>query len=198
MSKEIGHRSGEAQCCLNLGTMLMNHDECVRAEEYIKKALTISDSIGHIKTQFFSLQSLAQKRIHENKIQEAICYFIASIAKCEEMRGSLRDNDEFKLSFLDHYICSYQDLCTLLCENGNSNAALYVSELMKARALADLMSAQYSVKNHITANPKIWAATESIMDKEPNSSCLYLTYSPDRIYLWVLLRQVKLRIFEKS
>ena len=128
----------------------------------LKKALTISESIGHIKTQFLSLQSLAQKRIHENKIQEAISYFLASIAKCEQMRGSLRDNDEFKLSFSDHYICSYQDLCTLLCETGNSNAALYVSQLTKA--LADLMSAQYSVKNQITANPKTWADIESIMD----------------------------------
>ena len=188
ISKEIGHRSGEAQCCLDLGTMLLLHGDCVRAEEYVKNALAISEGIGHVKTQLLSLQSLAQKRVHEKKIQEAIFYFLASISKCEKMRGSLRDNDEFKLSFSDHYSCSYQDLCTLLCETGNSNAALHVSELRKARALADLMSARYSVKNPIIANLKLktWADIESIMDKEPNSSCLYLSYSPDSIYFWVL------------
>ena len=104
------------------------------------------------------------------------------------MRGSLRDNDHWKISFADSNISSYHNLCRLLCEIGNPQPALYVSELGKARALADLMSAHYSVKIQVSANPQTWFGIESIMDKERNCSCLYVSYSLDMIYFWILKR----------
>ena len=51
---------------------------------------------------------------------------------------------------------------------------LYVSELSRARALADLMSAQYSVENQISANPQIWAGLEGIVAKECDRTRLYV------------------------
>ena len=104
------------------------------------------------------------------------------------MRGSLRDNDHWKISFTDSNMSSYHSLCRLLCQTGNPQSALYVLELGKARALADLMSAQYSVKNQFSANPQTWSEIESIMDKERNCSCLYVSYSLDTIYFWILKR----------
>ena len=71
----------------------------------------------------------------EGKIQEAISCFLSGIEKCEQVRGSLRDNDKFKIFFSDFNINSYRDLSMLLCVNGNPNIALYVSELSRARAL---------------------------------------------------------------
>ena len=76
----------------------------------------------------------------------------------------------------------------MLCLTGNPEQALCVSELGKARALADLMSAQYAVKNQVSANPQTWAGIETIMDRERNCSCLYVSYSLDRIYFWILKR----------
>ena len=102
------------------------------------------------------------------------------------MRGSLRDNDQFKISFSDRNIPSYRDLSMFPCETGNPTEALYVSELSRARALADLMSAQYSVENKISANPRTWAGLEGIVDKECNRTCLYVSYHSDSIYLWNL------------
>ena len=102
------------------------------------------------------------------------------------MRGSLRDNDHWKISYADKNITSYHSLCKLLCQTGNPQQALYVSELGKARALVDLMSAQYSVKNKVSANPQTWSGIETIMDIESNSSCLYVSYSLDTIYFWIL------------
>ena len=129
---------------------------------------------------------MAHLRLKEGKIQEAISYFLSGIGKCEEMRGSLRDNDQFKVSFLDLNITSYRELSTLLCEIGNPTEALYVSELWKARALADLMSARYSVENQISANPRSWAGLEGIVAKGCNRTCLYVSYFSDSIYLWNL------------
>jgi len=186
ISKETGSEEVEAKGCSNLGVLLLNQAEHDRGEEYIKKGLASSEAIGDIKGQFDSLQIMAHLRMKEGKIQEAISYFLSAIEKSEEMRGCLRDNDQFKISFTDHNIGSYRDLSALLCETGNPTEALYVSELSNARALADLMSTQYSVENQISANPRTWAGIEGIVGKECNRTCLYASYHFESIYLWII------------
>ncbi len=73
-----------------------------------------------------------------------------------------------------------------MCFAGNHNEALQISELGRARALADLMSAQYSVEKEISDNPQSWVSIESIMKKEPNSTCLYASYTSEDMFLWTL------------
>ena len=189
ISKEIGNRAEEAIGYLSLGHFFYKQSECERAEQYIKEALSLSEKIGHIAMQSQSLQIIAHIRMKEGKIQEAISYFLSGIDKCEQMRGSLRDNDKLKISFSDHNIHSYRDLSMLLCATGSPIKALYVSELSRARALADLMLArysQYSLKNQILADPRTWAGLESIVAKECNRTCLYVSYHSNSIYLWIL------------
>ena len=186
--KEIGHREEEVRCCLLLGLTLFKDGECVKADEQFVKALAISDDIGSILGHFQSLEALALVRSQEGKNLEATSYLLTAIEKCEKMRGSLRDNDHWKISFTDNKISSYNNLCRLLCKNGHPELALYVLELGKARALADLMSARYSVTSQVSANPETWAGIETIMDRELNCSCLYVSYSLDRMYFWILKR----------
>ena len=187
ISKEIGDREKEANGYFSLGLFFFVQSEDERAEKYINKALASSEEIGDIDGQFRSLTLVASIRMKEGKIQEAISYFLSGIEKCEKIRGSLRDNDQFKISFCDLNIRSYRDLSVLLCQIGNPTEALYVSELSRARALADLMSARYSLENKISANPRTWAGLlEGIVAKECNRTCLYVSYHSDNIYLWIL------------
>ena len=186
ISKEIGHRVIEANCCLLSGKVLFKDGEHVKAEEHFMKSLQISEDIGNIFMLFKSFYELARLRVQEGKNQEATSYLLASIEKCEKIRGSLQDNDQWKISFSDSRISPYRDLCTLLCKTDNRERALYVSELGKARTLADLMSAKYSVKNQVSANPQTWSGIESIMNRERDCSCLYLSYSSDSMYFWIL------------
>ena len=188
ISKEIGHRALEASCYLTLGSILFKDGEYDKAEEHFKKSLAISEDIGDVSGHFESLKAIAGVRFQEGNIQEATSYLLTAIEKCEKLRGSLRDNDQWKISFTDTNISSYQNLCTLLCDTGNPEQALYVSELGKARALTDLMSAQYAVKNQVFTNPQAWSGIETIMDRERNCSCLHVSYSLDRIYFWILKR----------
>jgi len=188
-SKEIGNRETEVHGYVSLGKLFFRQSDYDRAEEYIKDALALSEKIGDIAIQFLSLEMMARIRMKEGKIQEAISYFLSGIEKCEEMRGSLRDNDQFKISFSDRNIRFYRDLSALLCETGNPTEALCVSELSRARALADLMSAQYSqypVENQISADPRTWDGLESTVAKICNRTCLYVSYHSDSIYLWIL------------
>ena len=69
---------------------------------------------------------------------------------------------------------------------GRPNKALHVEELGRARALADLMSAQYPVKRNISVNPQSWVGIESIIKKESNCCCLYISYCAQLMAMWIL------------
>ena len=186
ISREIGERFLETACFITLGNVLFQEGEYVKAEEYYRKSLAISEDIRTARLQYVSLEALARLKLQEGKNEEATSYLLASIDKCEKMRDSLRENDQWKISFLEGMISPYRRLCTLLCESKNPKPALHVSERGRARALADLMSAQYSVKNRLSANPQTGTDIESIMESELNCSCLYVSYSPGSIYFWIL------------
>ncbi|XP_020620214.1 tetratricopeptide repeat protein 28-like [Orbicella faveolata] len=74
----------------------------------------------------------------------------------------------------------------MFCLFGNHNNALYVLELARARALADLMKTQHSVELHISANPKTWFGIENIMKNESDCACLYISYVDHFVFLWIL------------
>ena len=188
MSKESGNCDVEAAGCLNLGVLLIKQTEYDRGEEYIMRALALSQAVGDIEKQFNSFKTMSHLRMKEGKSEEAFLFLFLAIEKSEEMRGSLRDNDQFKISFSDRNIRSYRDLSASFCADGNPTAALYVSELSNARALADLMSAQYSVESQISANLLTWLGNghRDIVDKECNRTCLYVSYYYESIYLWIL------------
>ncbi|XP_078354525.1 uncharacterized protein LOC144639152 isoform X3 [Oculina patagonica] len=187
ISKEIGDRKREALVSSNLGFLFEFLGEYVEAEENHKTALAISEEIGDVKEQPKLLCNLGFVMLQAGKIQEALSYLLPSIQKCENMREFLRDNDQFKISFSHENDYVYWVLTAFFCAAGNPNRALYVSELCRARALADLMSAKYSVKNQISANPQSWVGIESVMDKEPTRcTCLYFSYDDHDIFLWIL------------
>ena len=132
-------------------------------EEYVKKALALSDKIGDNGTQLSSFIEMAKLRRRQGKNEEAIWYLLSGFRKCEEMRGSLHDNDGFKIAFSDHQALCYRRLVNLLGQTGKLVEALYVSELLKARALADLMPAHYSLENQISADPRAWVVQKGVL-----------------------------------
>ena len=144
------------------------------------------EAVGDISGQFSSHEMMGQLRIVEGKIQEAIWYFHSAIKKCEKMNDSLYRNDAFKISLLDRNIRCYRTLSRLLFATGNPINALHASELSRARALADLMSAKYSVKNQISSNPLTWTSLEGIVTAGCNQTFLYVSYFSEWIYLWIL------------
>ena len=186
--REIGDKEGEASCYLNLGSLFCSLEKYAEAKEYHRKALAISKEIGDIQKQLKTHYHLACDELFEGKKiqQEVVSDLFSSIEKSEEMRSLLRENEQFKISLQEENIHSYRLLSALLCNSGNPNEALYVVELERARALADLMSAQYAVKLELSANPQSWFGIERIMNKEINCSCLYLSYWASNVFVWVL------------
>ena len=184
---EIGDREGEASSFANLGVLFLylNRKDDM-AEEYLEKALSISREIGTVDQEFQFCSKMTVVKLHQGKIHEALEYMLKSIKICENLRGFLEGSDEFKISFSDVHTFPYRQLCQFYCVSENPNNALYVLELGRARALADLMAAQYSVESQMSTDPQSWFGVENIMKKESNCTCLYISYYNQDVFLWVV------------
>ena len=183
---QIGDKQGEAVDYVHLGALYHSLGEYVMAEGYIETALSISRDIEDLDTEFHCLSKLSVVKLCQCKRQEACDYLFQCMNISETLRSFLEDNDDFKASSSDVRGFPYWVLSALFCFWANPNHALYVLELARARALADLMATQYSIESQITADPQSWIGIESIMKKESNSSCLYISYYDHDLFFWVL------------
>ena len=180
---EVGGKESEATCYGNLGGLFIFLGEHVKAEDYLKKAISISKDIGDLHKEFVFLSKISGLKLLQGKMMEARDYLTLSIKVSEDLYGFLKGNDQFKISFLDTTNFPYQTLSQLMCVSGNPKDALYVLELARARALAELMATQYSVEKQITADPQSWIGIENIMKKESDCVCLYIS---SFLGLWIL------------
>ena len=187
MNKEIGDKAGVARDYANLGDVFLSLGEYAKAKEYHEKGLVLSNEIGSTEVQFRSqlLLTLDNLLLGGTK-DEAVLSLFACIKKCEKMRDFLRGEEQLNIWFSDEHILPYNLLSALLCSIGNPSNALYVTELGRARALGDLMSAQYSVVNQISVNPQSWVGIDKIVKKESNCACLYISSYEENILLWIL------------
>ena len=109
---------------------------------------------------------------------------LPSTRKCDVV---LEGNDQFKISLLDKHSASYQLLSAVYCLRvGNAKEALSVLELGRGRALADLISGQYSAQQQISVDPLSWPDIERIVRKEIDCNCLYVSYYYQYMFLWIL------------
>ena len=187
MKKEIGDREGEAEDYMHLNKLFYSTGEPVIAEGYLEKALSISQDIGDLEKEVNCLCVFTFMKIIQENIQDALYYMVLCIEKSERLHGLLRDNDQFKISFSDIRRSRYRIIAAFFVFCGNPNKALYVVELARARALADLMATQYSVDRQKSAgHPLSWTGIENIVKHESNCSCLYISYFEKGMFLWIL------------
>lgn len=72
-------------------------------------------------------------------------------------------------------------------DTGDSKYALYVEELRRARALADLMAAQYSImRPQFSGDLQSWCDIQDIIKKEASCNCLYLSIHYEDVRIWIL------------
>ena len=183
---EIGSRAGIANCYGKLGSLLYFFGEHVMAENYLEKAVSINQDIGDLGQELDCLCLLTSVKLFQDKFQEAFDCLLLSVKRSENLRGHLRENDQFKISFSDVHDFPYMNLAALFVFWGNPSNALYALELARARALADLMAPQYALDWQISADPQSWIGVDKVMKKEGHCSCLYISYYGQHLFLWIL------------
>jgi len=73
-------------------------------------------------------------------------------------------HDQLKISFLEQHTSPYELLTALFVIVRIPDGALAVVELGRARAPADLMSAQYSAENQVSVDIQSWVGIVRIME----------------------------------
>ena len=205
IAKENGNKKVTAMCYGRLGGTFKSLGEYVKAKEPFENALEIAEENGYRELEAECYNGLNHRQIgdieeepycnwcisrcmkRESNLTELKSFLRASINKSKGIRNSLQDHDQFKVSFFECFVDSYRELSRLLCHTGNSNDGLYIEELRRAKALADLMSAQYSVEKQMSVDLQKWFGPERILEKESNFACLYISYYEKCIMLWGLI-----------
>ena len=195
MSKQMGNRIEEASSYGKLGIVSLLQGEYAKAKEYHEKALLMSSEAEDIENEMDSLSNLAMIMLLEGNVDEAKSLLLARIHKFERILSFMTDaDDQIKISLFDEHAHAYQFLSFLFSFTQNPDQALYTVELGRARALADLMSAQYSLPKQISQNPQTWMGIESIMENERKCICLYISYAFHLILLWIIKSDEPIRL----
>ncbi|CAH3015654.1 unnamed protein product [Porites evermanni] len=196
IAEKIGDREIEVQCYTNLGRLFSSLGEYVKAKECLEKALVLEGKHGNIENESRCHFLLSVCFFLEGNTAEGKSNAFACLNKLEGIRR-LQVHDKFKISYFDRNVHNYRLLSQFLCANF-PNEAFNIEEFGRARALTDLMSARYSVENEIPVSLQTWYDVESIVKKESNCACLYISYLGQLINLWVvqaenplIFRQIK-------
>ena len=187
IAEKIGDRDTEATCYTGLVRTFMLLGENVKSKEWLEKAYVL-----HRK---WAVERGSHRLIHrqlvvsafmfsEGNISEAKSNAVDTLNNIERIRR-LQVHDKFKISYFDRMVRAYRIICQFLCANGFHYEAFYTEEFGRARALTDLMTALYSVENEIPVSLLTWDDVQSIVKKECNCSCLYISYYEQLIHLWV-------------
>ena len=190
IAQEIGDKETETRCYGQLGKFSMmqgfSDEDLVKAKHYLERALVLTRETGNIESEAKIHLCISGIYFLEHNIPEAKLHFSASIKQREVVQSFLKDHDQSKISFFDGINYPFQCISAMLCLCVNPREGLHTEEIGRARALEDLMSAQYSIENEIPVSPETWVGIEKITKKESNCVCLYISYIEDIITLFVV------------
>ena len=185
IAEKIGNRVIEAKIYHNLASTVYFLDEHAKAKEFLEKAIVLHRKYGNSEDESFSHFLLSALMFLEGNMSEFKSNAFVSFEKIEVTRR-LQVHDKFKISYFERIFNKYQILSPVLCAANFPHEALYTEEYRRARALTDLMAARYSVENEIPVSTQTWDYIESIVKKECNCACLYISYYEQSINLWVV------------
>ena len=175
----------EARCYENLGKIFLCLGEYVKAKECFEKVLELSRKHGKIYLESCTYLCLSLCVLKLGNIYEGNSNIFASINKFEVI-CRLQVQEKYKISYFDQVVSEYRQASGFLSKSGFLYEAFYIEEYGRARTLADLMAAHYSRENEISVSPQRWDDIESIVKKECNCTCLYISYYRQSINFWVL------------
>ena len=185
IAENVGDRKIEAWSYVNLGINFYLLHEYAKAKECLEKTLILKRKYGNSEGESICHLLLSSLMFEEGNMSEGKSNFFVSLEKTEVIRR-LQVHDKFKISYFDGKSMNYRMLSQFLCNAGFAYEALYIEEFGRARALTDLMAARYSVENEIPVSPQTWDYIESIVKKECNCACLYMSYHEQSLNFWVV------------
>ena len=186
IAEKIASKGTEAAYRVRQGRLFLSLGEFVKAKDCLERALALHRETGEIKREPLLHLLISLCLMNAGNMPEAKSHFFACISKGEVIRRFLKDHEQFKISYSDKIGHLHRIISFVLCFRGNPHESLYAEEIGRARALADLMSSQYSIENEISVHTQAPAGIEKIMKTQNNCACLYISYFAKCINLFVI------------
>ncbi|KAJ7382006.1 hypothetical protein OS493_037766, partial [Desmophyllum pertusum] len=181
----------------NLGSTYIFQKKYKKAQECLEEALLIADKLGHLEGKSTSLGHLAALCISCEKIPDALSYCSKCITILEGIHASNADSERYQIAFANQQVAIYRVTVSLLCRLQNINMALSVSELGRARSLAEVMVKQYSSED-LPCFHQIGLFDFQRFVQKDSCTCLSFLFVYGDIFIWVLNENLRLRTVLKK
>ncbi|XP_068713352.1 tetratricopeptide repeat protein 28-like [Montipora foliosa] len=191
IAKEVGNRAGEGTAYGNLGDAYCNLGNFKESIEYHEHSLGISREIGDCLREGIAWYALGHDCELSGSLSNALSCCRLSIKHFDEIRHTLKSEDEWKISFRDSYRVSYTALWRMLLKNGEIEEALYAAEKGRAQALMDILKEQYGIDSQsffALAPKKTLSAALELLP----SQAVFVALDKKRITFWVLRKDSKI------
>ena len=184
ISEEIGDKDGEVTTGTNMGVSYFFLEKYREAEGCLNKALSIAEEIGDLESKSIIVTRLAELCISRGNVEKAFSHLLIGVKIIEDIRGSLGDSERYQVAFADKTVGLYRLMADMLCGMKKFDLALSVSELGRARTLAELMAKQYSVKT-LPGLDKVKLLDFHGIGKKNSKLCLSYFSFEDHFLVWI-------------
>ena len=170
----------------NLGMLHSYQNELTKAIECFKRAVRICEEIGDVHQKSVSYCNIAGAYMVSLDIPKARSYLLASIKSLEEIRESIGESEYYKIGFADENAVPYRLMVTVFLTLGCVNQALSMSELARARSLAELMATKYSCQHSMTGfDPNRWIEFANVI-RNRSCTCLSFCFVHETLFCWIV------------
>ena len=170
----------------NLGSLHMYLSEFQKALEYFQRALRICEEMGDVHGKSRSYCHIAGVYMVRQNTSKALKYLSASIKSLEQMRVSIGESEFYKMGFAEKNVAPYRLMITLLLKLECVDMALSVSELARARSLAELMTTQYSCQQSTpNFDPNRWINFANVIQNK-SCTCLSFCFVHENLFCWIV------------
>ncbi|XP_078370445.1 uncharacterized protein LOC144654214 isoform X2 [Oculina patagonica] len=185
IARQTADIKGEMKINSKLGSLHLSQKKFQKALEFFKTALQICEQMGDVHGKSMAYCNIAVVYMVSQDNPKALSYLSASIKNLEEMRISIGESEQFKMGFADKNDAPYRLMVIVLLKLKCVNTALSISELARARSLAEVMATQYSCQHLRGFDPIQWTDFENFILKKA-CICLTFCFVHERLFCWIL------------
>ena len=199
IARQSFDKDGEMTMLTNLGSMHLSQNELQKALECFKRALRLCEEMGDVRGKSMSYCNIAMVYMIRQDTPKALSYLSAGIKGLEDMRKSVGESEYYRIGFADNNVAPYRLMITFLLALKCGDKALSVSELARARSLAELMTTQYSCHHSMPGfDPNRWIDFTNVIQKN-SCTCLSFYFVPENhLFCWILKPNRLERVTKKS
>ncbi|XP_031551601.1 uncharacterized protein LOC116288876 [Actinia tenebrosa] len=166
-----------------LHVLLGDYDQGI---QYQQEALDVACKEGSKAKQAMSHFSLGEVYYKLEQFEDAEKSLKESLRFYELIFIGLKQNDRFKIAFIDKYKATFKLLLKVLIETNKKEEALVLSDHYRAKVLKDLLVSSYGMKKEQTADESLQYTDVQSLVSSSNYALLFYSTCFEELYTFVV------------